>query len=85
MKRNYDYSKLRRRIIEKLGSVKKYAELLEVSDASISSKLNNKIPFSQDEILKSTDANLLDIDVSEIPTYFFTKKVVEIQTSASKW
>ena len=33
MKRNYDYSKLRGRIIEKLGNLKNYAELeaVEVS------------------------------------------------------
>lgn len=80
MKRNYDYSKLRGRIIEKLGSIKKYAELLELSDTSISNKLNNKVPFNQDEILKSIDPEVLDIDVLEIPVYFFKKKVGEIQT-----
>lgn len=81
MKRNYDYSKLRGRIIEKLGSIKKYAELLELSDTSISNKLNNKVPFNQDEILKSIDPEVLDIDVLDIPVYFFTKKVGEIQTN----
>lgn len=80
MKRNYDYSKLRGRIVEKLGSIKKYAELLKLSDTSISNKLSNKTPFNQDEILKSIESDVLDIDVTEIPIYFFTQKVGKIQT-----
>lgn len=75
MKRNYDYSKLRGRIVEKLGSIKKYAELLKLSDTSISNKLSNKTPFNQDEILRSIESDVLDIDVTEIPIYFFMQKV----------
>ncbi len=80
MKRNYDYSKLRGRIVEKLGSIKKYAELLKLSDTSISNKLSNKTPFNQDEILRSIESDVLDIDVTEIPIYFFMQKVGETQT-----
>ena len=80
MKRNYDYSKLRGRIVEKLGSIKKYAELLKLSDTSISNKLSNKTPFNQDEILRSIESDVLDIDVTEIPIYFFMQKVVGTQT-----
>ena len=81
MKRNYDYSKLRGRIVEKLGSIKKYAELLNLSDTSITNKLSNRTPFNQDEILRSIESDVLDIDVMEIPKYFFTQKVGEIQTT----
>ncbi len=84
MKRNYDYSKLRGRIIEKLGSIQKYAELLGISDSSLADKLDNRIPFSQDEILKSIDSDLLNLDISDIPIYFFTKKVVNIPTNAGR-
>lgn len=80
MKRNYDYSKLRGRIVEKLGSIKKYAELLKLSDTSISNKLSNKTPFNQDEILRSIESDVLDIDVVEIPIYFFEQKVGKTQT-----
>lgn len=80
MKRNYDYSKLKGRIIEKLGSLKRYAELLNISDTSISNKLNNKVPFTQDEILRSADEDVLDIDLDNIKLYFFNKKVGENQT-----
>ncbi len=84
VKRNYDYSKLRGRIIEKLGSIQKYAELLGISDSSLVSKLDNRIPFSQDEILKSIDSDLLDLDISDIPIYFFTKKVANIPTKVGR-
>ncbi len=81
MKRNYDYSKLKGRITEKLGSLKRYAELLNISDTSISNKLNNKVPFTQDEILRSADEDVLDIDLDNIKLYFFNKKVGENQTN----
>ncbi len=75
MKRNYEYSKLRGRIIEKLGSLKKYAELLGISDTALSNKLSNKVPFNQDEILRSMEKEVLDIEANEISYYFFTQKV----------
>lgn len=81
MKRNYDYSKLKGRITEKLGSLKKYAELLNISDTSISNKLNNRVPFTQDEILRSADKDVLDINLDDIKLYFFNKKVGENQTN----
>lgn len=80
MRRNYDYSKLRGRIIEKLGSLKKYAELLELSDTAVSNKLKNKTAFSQDEILRSMQKDVLDIPQEDVAIYFFTQKVGENQT-----
>lgn len=80
MKRNYDYSKLRGRITEKLGNLKKYAELLNLSDTAISNKLKNKTAFSQDEILKSMQKEVLDIPQEDVALYFFTQKVGENQT-----
>ena len=81
MKRNYEYSKLRGRIIEKLGNLKTYAELLGISDTALSNKLSNKVPFNQDEILKSMGKEALDIEATEVSQYFFTQKVGEIQTN----
>lgn len=80
MRRNYDYSKLRGRITEKLGSLKHYAELLDLSDTAISNKLKNKTAFSQDEILKSMQKDILDIPQEDVALYFFTQKVGENQT-----
>lgn len=68
----FDYSKLKGRIIEKFKTQGKFAAVNQMSDRSMSLKLNNGIGLSQDEILKWCD--LLDIKVSEIPLYFFTKK-----------
>lgn len=81
MKRNFDYSKLKGRVIEKVGSLKRYAELLNISDTSISNKLNNKVPFTQDEIFRSADIDVLDIKLDDIKLYFFAKKVGENQTN----
>ena len=68
----FDYSKLKGKIKEVLGSNTKYAELLNLSEASISAKLNSKVPFSIFEIDKSLE--ILDIPKEEIPYYFFVKK-----------
>lgn len=81
MRRNYDYSKLRGRITEKLGSLKNYAESLHLSDTTVSNKLKNKTAFSQDEILESIKKEVLDIPKEEIAIYFFTQKVGENQTN----
>lgn len=81
MKRNYDYAKLRGRIIEKLGNLKTYAELLGISDTALSNKLSNKVPFNQDEILRSMEKEVLDIEAVEVSHYFFAQKVGEIQTN----
>lgn len=69
----FDYSKLNGRIVEKCGTRSKFAELMHLSDRTISLKLNNKIVFKQDEISKAVQ--ILSLSNSEIPEYFFTSKV----------
>lgn len=69
----YDYSKLEGRIKEKFGTQAKFAEAIELSERSLSLKLNSKRDFKQNEISKS--CTLLDIAYAEIPAYFFTLKV----------
>lgn len=78
MIRNYDYSKLRGRIVEKLGNSKNYAIKLNISDTSLYKKLNNKVPFTQDEIMSSMQEDILDIKSDEICNYFFKQKVGKI-------
>lgn len=67
---NYDYSKLRGRIVEKKGNIKKFSNDLGISETSLSNKLNNKTSFTQDEILDSI--YILGIDNSKIKDYFFS-------------
>lgn len=78
MVRNYDYSKLRGRIVEKLGTNKNYALKLNISETALYKKLSNKVSFTQDEILISMQEDILDIRPDEICNYFFNQKVGKI-------
>ena len=66
----FNYQKLLGRITEKMGSQAQFARRMELSERTISLKLNGKVPFKQNEIVKAS--NLLEIDNSDIATYFFT-------------
>ena len=66
----FDYSKLNGRIREKLGTQKKFAEVMGLSCASISSKLTNKTYFDQAEIDRAM--RVLGIDPGAASDYFFT-------------
>lgn len=70
---NFDYSKLRGRIVEILGNQNELASRLGISLVSLSRKLNNKVRFSTDDII--TIAEVLKIPDAEIGIYFFTLKV----------
>ncbi len=72
----YDYSKLRGRVIEKFKKIKNYAPALGISKTSLSNKLNNKVPFNQEEITRSVE--LLDIPYNEINLYFFAEIVKKL-------
>lgn len=69
----YDYSKLIGRIAEKFGTRGKFAARLGKSESLISMKLDNKAVFKQPEITAWCEA--LEIELNEIPDYFFTLKV----------
>ena len=71
----YDFSKVRGRIKEKLGSEAEFARKLDISSASLSSKFNNRSDFTATEISRATDADVLDIPINEIGVYFFTKQL----------
>ncbi len=73
---SFNYSKLRGKIVEKFGTQIIFAEKLSVSQRTLSLKLNNKIFFSQDEIVRCSE--LLDINPNEIEEFFFTKEVQSI-------
>lgn len=69
----YDYSLLRGRIVEKFGNNYTFAYMMGMSERSLSVKLNNKRKWNQQEMEKACE--LLDLDLSEIPAYFFNCKV----------
>lgn len=65
----YNYSKLLGRIAEKTGTQSNFAERMGLSERSISLKLNGKVGWKQNEIIKACE--VLSIRESEIPAYFF--------------
>lgn len=69
----FNYSKLKGKIIECWGSYSKFAERIGLSSATLSLRLNNKICFSQEEIIAICKE--LGIKDKEISLYFFEKEV----------
>ena len=76
--KKHDYSKLRGKIKEILGNEKELASILKLSNASVSAKLNSKVPFTIPEIDRIVE--VLSIPVEEIHCYFFDIKVEIIST-----
>ena len=71
--KKYDYSKLRGRIVEKYGTLSKFAEVLGTSLVVVSNKMNNKTGFSRADMEQW--AALLDISGNEYDLYFFARIV----------
>ncbi|MDN8845797.1 DUF739 family protein [Staphylococcus aureus] len=69
----FDYSSLNGKIVEKFGSRYSFAHAMQLSERSISLKLNNKVGWKDREIFKAV--NLLENKESEIPIYFFNTEV----------
>lgn len=69
----FNYNKLRGRIVEKYGNQTNFSEKFGVSENTMSMKLNNKVRFTSDDIV--TASELLDIPAEQIGTYFFTQEV----------
>ena len=67
----YDYRKLLGKMREQKVTQEVLAEKVGISATSMNLSLNNKRDFRQDEILVICES--LDISLSDIPTYFFTK------------
>jgi transcriptional regulator with XRE-family HTH domain len=73
----FDYSKLKGRIKEIFDTQSAFAEAMGLSTASISAKLNNKVPFEQNEIKRAVE--VLKVPQEEIPLYFFNPEVQEAE------
>lgn len=73
----FDYSKLCGRIVEKFGTQRQFASELNLSEHSVSQKLQNKVNWKQSEIVRACE--LLDIEDQDIPVYFFTLNIQSIE------
>lgn len=69
----FDYSKLRGRIVEKYGSQSAFVRQYGISENSFSRKINNKVRFSADDIIRISE--MLEIPKELVGAYFFTPKV----------
>ena len=67
---DFDYSRLKGRIVEKYGSQVEFAKHLGTSEKTVSDKINGKKGWRQDEIYKMI--NLLEIPSS---SFFFRTKL----------
>lgn len=72
-KLEFDYSKLRGRIVEKFGTQHNFADAMEWSERTMSLKMSGKVPWGQPDIVKA--AELLELEYDDISRYFFTPSV----------
>lgn len=80
--RRYDYSKLRGRIKEKLGTEREFALRIGRTANYVSKVFQNGTYLTQNDIANGAD--VLDIPVDEIGVYFFTPEVHKNETSNIK-
>ena len=66
----FNYSKLKGKITEKCGTQKAFAELLGVSESTLTSKLLGYTYFTQQEIYRTI--RILEIECENPTLYFFT-------------
>ena len=76
----FSVAKLRGRIIEVFGTIDSFAEKADCSRAFVSSYLNHKSVLNQKTIVKW--AGLLNLSDNDIPIYFFTLEVDEMEQGA---
>lgn len=65
----FNYSKLKGRIVEKYGTQGKFADALGVNQMTVSRKLNGENSFTRNDMLVWAD--MLAIDRKDIVNYFF--------------
>ena len=72
----YDYSKLLGRMREKKYTQETLSAAIGMSAQSLNLRLNNKLPFKQDEII--TILKCLDVPIEHVDAYFFCHQTLEI-------
>lgn len=78
----FDYCELIKLMRYKYGTQDNFAKALSIGRVSLSQRLNNRLEFSQEEILKAS--KLLGISEKDIPVYFFKEKVQKSEQKPSK-
>ena len=68
----FDYSRLRGRIVERYGTLRAFVNELPIGSVAFTQKMKGRVAFKNDEII--TMAEKLDIGKNEIPDYFFCLK-----------
>lgn len=68
-----DTNKLRGRIIEMCGTLQNFADQIGVNNTTVTKKLAGRSAWDQQEILRAV--KVLDLEVADIPGYFFNEKV----------
>ena len=76
----FDYSKLRGRIKEKYNKYENLVPLINMSEATLSRKLNGKSYFDSQEIIELSKA--LEIPDEERDLYFFKVKIRKSEQNA---
>lgn len=71
----FNYNKLRGKIVEKTRTNKEFAERMNMSERTLSLKLNGERAWKQPEIVKAI--SLLGLTPEDIQPYFFN---IEVQT-----
>lgn len=66
---NFDYSLLRKRMVEYRYNITSLAAAVGMDKGLLGAKLRNQTEFNQRQITKI--AKVLDIDLREVPAYFF--------------
>lgn len=70
----FDYSRLRGRIIEKYGTFTAFAAATGQKKSNLSTKLSNKARITFEEVIVWSGPDKLDISPAEIHAYFLTPK-----------
>lgn len=71
------YAKLRGKIREVFGTNRKFGIAMNMDPSVLSSKLNRKTQWKEDEIARA--CYVLGIPIEEVWLYFFNEKVVKEQ------
>ncbi|MEY8282897.1 DUF739 family protein [Lachnospiraceae bacterium 50-23] len=79
---SFDYSKLCGRIREKFGTQAEFSRVMNMSERTLSLKLSGKRAWTQPDIGKAIKC--LDLSESDIPVYFFKRKVQNIEQNCKE-
>lgn len=72
----FDYSKLRGRIVEKCGTLEAFSNEVNISLTALSKKLNNKMEITRDNIISWSE--VLDIPQEDFGVFYFVKKLNDV-------